>query len=369
MKKTLSVLLLLSVLLSVCSCGKKYKPVKSTDEESRVVMTFTAGGEEYEIRYELYRALFLANKATVDGGDGSVWQGESAGEYIAAINAIIIEKASYIYSVLHLADSLDIDVNSSEADDFVEECIRIGVEGDGSTIVGAGSYDSYLASLKTAGMNYAVSELMLRYSYALSKINEYYIGEANDALGNLGGALDTEEDKLRAFYNSEDCVRVLRAYVPEAVKSKEWVEDFRDDIEALSSDEDRALFIINKTAAAYSELLLDGELTGIVIGRYSLDKTYYADYSEGAFSLEVGEVSQVITVDGTGDTGTDGYYVLVALEKSSNHFESNLNAVKEAYISNEIGKTLDGIARSLIDSTVYESAYTNIVHKDISMDP
>lgn len=368
MKKTLSALLIIATLIGLCSCGRKYKPQKSTEEESRVVMTLSVDGETYNVKYELYKALFLANKSAVDGGDDGVWQGDRAQEYIDLINERIILAASNIYSAFHLADTLDINVSSSEADDFVDECIRIGVEGDGN-VVGAGSYEEYLAQLKSRGMNYAVGELMLRYSYALSKINEYFIGESDVALGNMGGNLDLSDSAITEFYNSSDSVRVLRAFVPQGLRSEEWIENFRDELAAKGSDTDRALYIINNTSVAFSELILNGEITGIVQGRSSLDRTYYSDYIDEAFSLEAGEVSRVITVEGTGDITSDGYYVLVALEKTEEHLSENIDLIKDEYIANEIGKRLGAICDSLIDSASLSADYSNISHKDIKADP
>lgn len=370
MKKLLSVILLLSVMLSLCSCGRKYKPQKSTKEESRVVMSLSVDGEEYDIKYELYRALFLANKSKIDGGDADVWTGVEAAEYVSQINEIITKEAAYIYSALHLAHKLDIDVYSSEADDFVDECITLCVEGskDGS-VAGAGSYEKYLGSLKSAGLNYSVCDLMFRYSYALSEINKYYLGEENPALGSLGGAIDTSDESLRTFYYSDECVRVLRAFVPSQLRSYEWAEDFRDDIAACEGDMEKALHIINYTAVPYSELILDGEITGVLIGKHAMDKSYYTDYTNAAFSVSDGGTSCVATVKGTGYTDIDGYYVFSSLAKGDGHFNENKALVKDAYLENEIGKILDGIIASLVDSAEYEKDYSLISHKDISMDP
>ena len=369
MKKILSLLLILSVLFALCSCGRKYKPQKSTDEEARVVMTLSLDGEEYEIKYELYRALFLANKSDVDGGDEGVWTGANSADYINRINEIITEEAAYIYSALHLAEKLDIDVYSSEADDYVDECITVCVEGDGSGIIGTGSYGKYLGSLKAAGLNYSVSDLMFRYSYALAEINEYYLGEENAAVGNLGGALDTSDESVRSFYYSDECTRVLRAFVSSSLRSREWAESFRDNLEERADDKSRALYIINNTTVPYSELILNNEITGVIIGKHAMDKAYYIDYTSAAFSIGEGEVSRVATVKGTGSGDVDGYYVFVSLEKSDSHLEEYKSDIKDAYIENAIGKILSDISDSLVGSVTYEDGYESISHNSISMDP
>ena len=148
MKKITALLLLLVTVISLAACGQKYEPVPSTEDELRVVMTLKIDEVLYDVKYELYRALFLANRDTVDGGDRSVWSGESRNEYIAKINEIILDRASDIYGAIHAAKKLGLNVYSSEADGIIEEYIRINVEGNGDSVTGHGSYDAYLEALK-----------------------------------------------------------------------------------------------------------------------------------------------------------------------------------------------------------------------------
>lgn len=70
MKRAVSLFLLLAILLSLLvGCKEKYPKIESTDEEARVVATLSVGEGEYELKYELYRALFFTYKSEVDGGD------------------------------------------------------------------------------------------------------------------------------------------------------------------------------------------------------------------------------------------------------------------------------------------------------------
>ena len=58
LKKLICALLTVAMLLALISCGD-YEPVPSTADEARTVMTFRIEGEKYELKYELYRCLFL----------------------------------------------------------------------------------------------------------------------------------------------------------------------------------------------------------------------------------------------------------------------------------------------------------------------
>ena len=75
MKKMLRSLFLLCLAalmtLSLCACG--YRPVKSTEEESAPVFSFDG---KYQVKYELFRFLFLQKKQAASNGDDSYFEGK-----------------------------------------------------------------------------------------------------------------------------------------------------------------------------------------------------------------------------------------------------------------------------------------------------
>jgi hypothetical protein len=248
MKKILSLILIISSLALLVGCDNKYKPVESTEEEARVMFTLSFEGETYEVRYELYRALFLANKPIVDRGDDSVWSGEHSDEYISRINEIITAKASDIFAAIHHAKSIGYDAYSSDADAKIQEYIKGAVEGDGEQI-GHGSYDAYLQSLKDNYLNYSVATLLMRYSFATTAINEYYGGTVHEVFGNTMGEYVYTADDVRDYYMSDDCARVMEVYVPTGVRSKVWFADFCAKLMLEDSELDMAVKIISSTSA------------------------------------------------------------------------------------------------------------------------
>lgn len=368
MKKILLLVIAALTVLALCSCDKTYEPVASTEEEARVVMKLSIDGSEYDVKYELYRALFVGNRSIVDGGDISVWTGDGSAEYVNEINEIIKEKASYIYSVLHAAKKVGINPYSVDADNMVKEAIRISVEGDSAgEHSGHGSYENFLESLARDGLNYSVADLLLRYSWAYEKLYVYYKGTEN-ALGVLtGGKLDTGDEKLLEFYNGEDSVRVLDAFFAKNTqKSEYWLESFRNALYSASSELNRALYIINHSAVVGSELIIDGKVVGITVGRYSQEDLYYSEYVEAAFNMSVGDVSGVIYIDGVNDGESDGAHVIVKLDKSAEYFEENKDAVLEAYISNEIGKIIYTAKQTLAQSATLTEDYSRISHESMA---
>lgn len=367
MKKIAAVILAVVTVISLAGCGKKYKAVKSTKEEARTVLTLNIGGEEYEVKYELYRALFLNYKSTVDGGNNSVWSGADSAKYVNEINKMIVSRAAEIYSVIALAEQLGLEPYSKDIDETIYARIELSVEGNGVDVVGfGGDYDAYLASLKAMNLNYSVQTLMLRYSIMLEKINEYYIGTFDSAMGHMDGQYSYTRDDVKSYYESDKCVRILHAFVGKNKMSNslDVITALRDDIIKAESDIDVALLIINRTTAVTSDNLSGKKVTGIMLGKGVVSDGIYAAYRDTAFSMKPGEVSEIIEVGGT----EPGYYVLYALEKNSEHFEFCYDTVKFSYLDNVVGEKLNNLAQSGVTSVRYTDDYNSINHKNISMD-
>ncbi len=364
MKKIIPLIIILSMCLSLFACSDEYEPVESTAEEQRVMYTMTIDGEKYEVAYELYRALFLQYRSKVDGGDTSVWSGEKKDEYIAAIDEIIFSRTADIYAVFHLCGKVGIDIYSDVVEDTISDYIKVSVEGgsiDGMEIVGyGGDYDAYLAHLKAAYMNYSVQTLLYRYSIAYLLLEEYYA----DKVTGEDSVSYTRED-VKAYYDGDECVRVLEAFLSTAtetdrlINTPERARRLRDGVAQQSNEYDVGTYMISNTLSG--ESLRDG----MVIGKYSLDPAYYADLTASAFSLSVGETSEVIEVI-TGKS--NGYYVLYRAEKSDEHFETCYDEIEASYILNLIGGDVSRTAGTLILNTAKTDAFASLDRAAISMD-
>lgn len=365
MKKILALTLVLITVFMLGGCNK-YKPVKSTKEESRVVMTVNIGGDEYDVRYELYRALFLNYKESVDGGDGSVWSGDDAQKYVDEINEIIIYHVAEIYSVFSFAKELGIDPFSKEIDGEIESRIETSVESVEALGGFDGDYDAYLSSLKAGNLNYSVQVLMLRYRIMLEKINEYYVGTEDEVLGALPGDFEFTKEDVKNFYESDECARFLHAFVGKnkMKDAKGHADALRDKILNTDSEINIALLIINNTTAVESDLIVGKKLSGITLGKASISDGIYETYRDAAFSLDAGELSEVIEVGGS----EPGYCLIYALEKNDEHFERCYESVKNAYLDNAIGKKLATLANSAVSGAEFTKEYDNVVHGGISMD-
>ena len=208
-------------------------------------------------------------------------------------------------------------------------------------------------------MNYSVQSLLFRYSIAYLLLEDYYA----DKVAGEDNVSYTRED-VKAYYDSDECVRVLEAFfsttteTDKVINTPERINRLRDGVSQQSNEWDVGTYMISNTLSG------EGLRDGVVIGKYSLDPAYYAALTDAAFSLSVGETSEVVEII----TGmSNGYYILYRAEKNDEHFEKCYEDVEASYILNLIGGDVSGAANSLKASMTTSSAFTSLVRADISM--
>ncbi len=370
MKRIIAIILLTVMIIPILTSCKSsevtYDPVPSTEEEARVIMTLTYNGRTYDVKYELYRALFLNLKDEVSGGDDSVWTGDRKDEYIEKINSLIIARITHIYLVFALCDEIGYNLYSPIVDVTVKKYIKASVEGSES-LTGHGSYSAYLEALKKMNLNYSVQDLLLRYSIGQTMLDAVYLGAYNpETIGDtvtFDGVTYTREQILE-FYFSDDCIRTLRAEInPDAhYNPDERAETVRlNMVDAATRGEGAvALVIIGSSATAASEVE-----NGYLLTRYTLDSLYFSELTDKSFALSIGEVSEPIKIQGDNE---NTIYIVYRAEKSFEHFNNCYSDVVTVFLADALGKMTEGVSSDLEESLILTDAYYEIVHSEISMD-
>ncbi len=371
MKKIISVFIIICSLLCLYGCNAGYEPVPSTDEESRTVLSFSLGGEDYNIKYELYRALFLNNKKAVDGGDESVWTGADKEDYINEIDEIIVSEAARIYSAFALCKEIGINIYSDKVEKQIREYVKMSVVGGahgGVSVQGhGGDYDKYLAALKEMNLNYSVQALMFRYAIAIEEIENYYVSTKTEDISsnqvNVGALKYTEED-VEEFYFSDECVRVLRMHL-----SLKYDNNPEDRLERVKDALDSAL--PGGLNAVKSAMINNGSLStepemknGFVIGRHNLNEGIYKKLTDAAFALEYDSISEPVRIH---DGNDEFYFFLYRLDKSEEHLEECYLDIERIYVEDRIGAILDEKKEALIESTVVSDLLATLDRSLISM--
>ena len=371
MKRFVALFLLLGSLFLLTSCGEEeYKPVESSELESSVVMTLTVEENTYEVKYELYRALFLNLKSEIDGGDTSVWTGENKDYYINEIDTLIRKQLADIYGTIHAAKKVGIDIYSSKFDKEVKKYIKASVNGGvygGIELEGFdGKYSEYLKSLKALNLNYGAQDLLLRYAFAREEIYTYYAGDLNEdfAENATQGKLEITEEKVRAFYESEECVRVVRAILLKENYTPERIQQIRLNFVEKAEYGDNA---VSQYAVQVSlpDILPSTFFDGEIIAKHNLDPLNNEEVISAAFALDYFKVSDVLEF--TTSSGENYYSILYRFTKTSEHFENCYDSIVNVYINNEIGKIIDTYSENLNTSAVPSAFLLSLNRAEISM--
>lgn len=355
-------LLAVLAIVALCSCGdeKYYAPIESTEDEARTIATLTVGGESYDLRAELYDFLFTTYSSVIDGGDKTIWADADA-ETVGRMNGIIAERAADIYATLSLARALGLDPYSESMNTLVKEQIRTEVDNNYG-----GNYSSYITTLAGRGMNYSVSDLMIRYLLASTYIDDicnpgYSDERVADHTYFLISQSYTRED-VRSFYYSDECNRVLASYIPNYLTATEagvtkTAEQIAESVRATVLKNKYDIDTIRATFAKYDSKTTSYELqNGFVFGEHTSD---YSDLCDAAMSLDVGEVSDIIlTYDGR-------YYILFGMEKSEEHFKACYEDICSAFAANKLGELVDERKDAFLDS-IEDSAFYTKIHTSLT---
>ena len=369
LKKIICLALALTLLLPLVSCsnGDFYPEIASTDEESRVMFTLAIGDDVYEVKYELYRTFFLTYKEKVDGGDDSVWTSEDAQMYVNEIDRMIIDAASNIYTVLHLAKKAGFDPFSSDVDRTIREYVKHSVDGyedSNMSIAGyGGDYDAYLESLKEVYMNYSVQALIYRYAIAYDNLMLYYYGNIdsdNPTSDAQEGSIKYTDEDIRNYYYGQDSVRVLLASIDAKYMSEERAQQIRNNIASFSTEKSVINYILSMTSTTEADAA-----NGILFGRYTMDSTLFSTtLADAAFDLSFHETSPLITYDTDSSTV---YYIFYRTDKSDTYFENNKSDITASYIGNEIGRILMECKAELTSHVTRKEIMQEIDRSEIGM--
>ncbi len=347
MKRIIALLLCLVCLCTVCSCGRKYPEVESSESERRPVMTLTFDGQQYEVKYEVYRAFALMYRDSLEEG-----KTPSADTWRAQVDKQIYE----IYATMALCESVGIDLYNKETDEQVDEYIRINIEGD-QFFDGYGSFDNYLAALKEDYLTYAVADLLYRYSIGQQALYTYYEG----ADEYTAGAITVSDEDVEAFYADADTARVMLIQLSMETHTAQEAQLTRSTLlSKLAEGGEAAMADWLHRHTVTTEQVTNGEM----VSPYTLDDLVYADVTEATLSLSVGEMSDVISVMG----GDDSYYLVYRMEKTDDYFTKHRDDVRQACLTSKIGEQFLAAKSALAESRTDAPLLATLDIMTMSMD-
>lgn len=286
-------LLAVSLLFSAAACQRV---PKSTKEESAAVLAI----DEFSVPYEQLRYVV---RNYMDGyGDESFWTEETAAQYADTVLADSLDALKIQYAILSLAKQYGIE----RTDEAIAELVDSQME---AVIAEYGSTAAYADALAARHMTDSVYRFFLSVGVCSEEL--YYA--MMDA-----GELETDTAVIEEIIRGEEFVRVKQILI-ENDEGENPAENLAlaEDLRARAAAGEDFDTLVNE----YGE---DLHMFKNTDGYYICRGVWYHAFEDTAFSLKVGEVSDVIETEA-------GYSILLRCEKEAAYIEKNLAALCEDY--------------------------------------
>lgn len=303
------------------------KPIKSTEEEARVVGT-VAG---YEVRYEELRYITLLHKASLDAkyGKYQTLDEETKKLYEAELESKVMYDVESNYVILSLCKDYKIDADSKKVKDHVQNEIESIVKNDHG-----GSMDAYKAWLKKYNQTDAFLRLTVKTVYLEGLLYDHFIA-------NKIGIQYNEEniDKFTEYVmdnEGESWIRTIHLFYPkqsdyyDTTKSLSDAENAFSELRGIGSDGERLSRMMSLIGSAP---FVNGYST-IENGFYFTEGAMGEDYESAAFALDAYGVSEVIEAD-------EGYYVIMRVPMEENHVKRQASELLTQYRYASLKRKMD----------------------------
>lgn len=334
----LSLILCASLFLcTLCGCSDEYKMKESTAEEKETIITL--GG--HEVPYELFRAFFFTHESALD--DSLTWA-----EKWELVMPEVLSDISRVYAVFSLCEKYGIDPYSEKTDKILKERIKISIEGgdvNDTHVNGYGTYEAYLEALEKQFLTDRAFRLILRYEIAEEQLLSLLTEPEKSSAGY------TEQD-LQAFYESDAC-RMIEMYFFDYVRygftlesaKTEVAEKLLERLQNSSTKQER-----ENAAMAYFHALP----SQTPVSLYAFPAENGSSLLDEAFSLEIGEYSQLVTLHT--ETG-DYIYLLYRTEKQQSDFTKLRKEIEDLYLRDRFYRELTAKEEELQKQVTYSDLY------------
>lgn len=304
--------LMLCALFSSCAV----KPVKSTEEEARVVGKIG----KYEVRYEELRYIVLNHKVdmALEFGE-NIWTEkpeEYEAELIKRVNETIV---SDYYALQAMADFYYVAggaegmMNEEPILDAVQETVELAVDE-------CGSKSKYKKMLEE---QYLTDYLFRFYNAAEECATELFYILSQDL-----GIIDGSEEYITEYMHSGKFIRTNHIFLEGATADNlALAEQLRAQLKESDNPELELIMLKGIHCADYTMTTRHGKY----FARYTSD--YGNEYELAAFELGVGSLSEVIKTP-------EGYYIIMRLELEEDYLKQNYEDFRADIMGSEFNKNL-----------------------------
>ena len=276
-----------------------------TDAKNRKVVLKLGS---FEVTYDVYRFAVLTEKESmkIKYGDG-VFDGKRTDALEDELRKRTLDFLRNFYAIPALAADYGIKQE--------DQAIKTLADGKRSAdITSLGGEDAFREELKNNNMTENVYDVMATFTVMSDETYNAMVRE---------GDIDTDPARVKEYLMSANCVRILEVLI-----SKER----HSDGEARSIAEK-----VRETALSDGSWTTDEGFYGLVMeygenidmfnnpdGYYMMRGVWNRDFEDAAFSLDVGEISEVVETP-------RGFSVLIRLEKSEDFIDRRFDALADDY--------------------------------------
>ncbi len=300
-KKILAYLSLSALLLTLPSCGNDEKLLESSKEDKTVVMTVG----EYEVPLELYRYVALNTKADYEsGGDSGIWLGAEGAELLEEMQETIEETIVHLYTTRYVCEEYGIYPTDSYVTDTLDiqmDAVYEGYEDD---------YEAYVDDMAKYNMNDAVYRFILQNDILSEELIQKMMTD---------GVIPSSDEELEAILASAEFIHVKQILISNdnGNTEEENLALAEEVLEKLNNGAD-----FDEMIKEYgNDLYLFGTDNGYYVSRGS----YYEEFEEAAFALEIGEISGIVKTD-------SGFSIIKRYPKDAEYMADNFNELADDYI-------------------------------------
>ena len=280
--------------------------IKSTGEESKIV----GNCGDYNVRYEELRHLAYVHteEMKAEYGEGVFADETYTQELLARVEASLCEH----YAILDICEKAGVKRSDKLTKNEVQEDVD-------AVVFGLGGIEAYKEYLSETRMTDALYRL---YTAIVSCQYRYYDEVAFEAL---------EKEAYDAVLANEDFVHTMSIFVRN--DAGEDVADNRKAAEFVRSEVLGGKSLESFIGTKYNQDMSNCE--------YYFPRGYMDDaYESVAFSLEVGEIGEVVETD-------EGFYVIQRLATDKGYMESNLESLIDMYIVGKMNLAFEAHAQTL----------------------
>lgn len=327
LKRYILVFICAVLALSLVSCDEK-KVLESSKEDLTVVKTVGA----LDVPLEMYRYVALNTKSNYEyGNSADIWLGESGQALLDELNEDIDKTLVQIYTVPAICKEYGIDIN----DQYVLDMLEIKMD----DIYESYGYDykAYVAELSEYNMNDSVYRFFIRNEILADEIIAKMMQN-----GDVPGDVET----IKGILLGEECVRVKQILIASDNgkthdENKALCEMILDlinggaDFDKLVEEYGEDLFMFNNSD-----------------GYYLTRGTLHEAFEDAAFSLEIGEVSDIVETDA-------GFSIIKRYEKDKLYVEKNADSLASEYIEGLYNIALEKFSKTLtVEDTAKAAKYS-----------